>query len=208
MQLFVKVKRFGNKPWLSKYCVPHAAYTPSVGCVTIHYCTLPSGWLDCHSACCSLWPWGPSSRAVWDLWGRLPAQEEGEGLADCKWQWMKWQSVPVVYSFMCVWHTEWHDMMSFDVVVSGHYAYTKTFMAYCTHYWFVCKTESDMRTETFSCSLCEESSCDCSQDLCHLGRVDHSFNLASSFSSWYILLCVWLLSPFTRCPSTLVCVVS
>ena len=48
----------------------------------------PSGWLDCRSACCSIWPWGPSARAVWDLWGRLPAQEEGEGHADCKWQWM------------------------------------------------------------------------------------------------------------------------
>ena len=117
--------KFGNKPWPSKYCVPHSTHTSSVGCVTIHYCTLPSGWLDCRSACCSIWPWGPSARAVWHLWGRLPAQEEGEGLADCKWQWMKWQSVPVVYSSMCVWHTEWHDTMSFDVVVSGHYAYTK-----------------------------------------------------------------------------------
>ena len=77
---------FCNKPWLSKYFVLHSTYTSSVSCVTIHYCTLPSGWLDFHSACCSIWPWGPSARVVWYLWGRLPAQEEGEGYADCTWQ--------------------------------------------------------------------------------------------------------------------------
>ena len=87
----VKSWSWQYRPWLSKHFVPQSVHPPSVGCVTIHYCTLPSGWLDCRSACCSIWPWGPSARAVWDLWGRLPAQEEGEGHAGCKWQWMvKW----------------------------------------------------------------------------------------------------------------------
>ena len=48
----------------------------------------PSGQLDCCSACCLPWPPEPSARAVRELRGRHPAQEEGEGHADCKWQWM------------------------------------------------------------------------------------------------------------------------
>ena len=48
----------------------------------------PSEWQHCSSSCSLQWPQGPSARAVWDLWGRLPAQGEGEDHADCKWQWM------------------------------------------------------------------------------------------------------------------------
>ena len=48
----------------------------------------PSERLDCCPTCSSQWPPEPGARAVWNLWGRLLAQEEGEGHADCKWQWM------------------------------------------------------------------------------------------------------------------------
>ena len=42
---------------------------------TIPFAPSPSGGLDCTSGCSSQWPQAPSARAVWDLWGRLPAQE-------------------------------------------------------------------------------------------------------------------------------------
>ena len=90
MQLTVNVKCWGlaiTLDILNTVC--HTPPTPLL--LVVSQSTIvpfPSGWLDCRSACCSIWPWGPSARAVWDLWCRLPAQEEGEGHADCKWQWM------------------------------------------------------------------------------------------------------------------------
>ena len=74
--------------WSSNIVCWSLCPTSYVVCVTIQFACSPSGWLDCSSACCSLWPPEPSARAVGVLWGRLPAQEEGEGHADCKWQWM------------------------------------------------------------------------------------------------------------------------
>ena len=70
---------------VSEFYQPHAYMWFVSQC---NFACSPSGRLDCCSSCCFLWPQRPSSRVVRDLWGRLPAQEEGEGHADCKWQWM------------------------------------------------------------------------------------------------------------------------
>ena len=62
-----------------------------------HFCILPSGWLDCSSACSSQWPQEGSPRAVWDLWGKHPAQEEGEDHAGYKWQLVNgWVLLPAI----------------------------------------------------------------------------------------------------------------
>ena len=105
--VYVKVLNYSNEVWCTGYVLHHKHIEVVVrhmcvsvfrsvtdGSVADHVCSCvcvccsPSGRLDCCSACCSLWPSEPSARAVWNLWGRLPAQEEGEGHADCKWQWM------------------------------------------------------------------------------------------------------------------------
>ena len=73
----------------SKFHLPHLLLDiNSVWFVSQFTCACsPLGRLDCCSDCCPLWPPEPSARAVQDLWGRLPAQDEGEGHAGCKWQW-------------------------------------------------------------------------------------------------------------------------
>ena len=81
--------------WFSRNFVLFGVFSYSLIYTTQHtfdvpflFAPSPSGWQHCSSACSSQRPQGPSARAVWDLCGRHSAQEEGEGHADCKWQWM------------------------------------------------------------------------------------------------------------------------
>ena len=70
------------------YFVLHSTYTLLLVVSLFTNGPFSSGWLDCRSACIWLWTCETSSRAVWFLWSRLPAQEEGEGHADGKLEWM------------------------------------------------------------------------------------------------------------------------
>ena len=96
MQITVNVKLWGLVlDFLNTLC--HSPRTPLLLAVSQSTTTHPSfkGWLDCSFTCSSIWSQSPSARAVWDVWGRLPAQEEGEACADCKWQWMVEWIVPL-----------------------------------------------------------------------------------------------------------------
>ena len=72
---------------VSEFYQPHLLMDINFLCGLCHnFACSPSGWLDCCSACCFLWPPEPGARALRELRGRHPAQEEVEGHADCKWQ--------------------------------------------------------------------------------------------------------------------------